>query len=53
MPRRDPFSGTTPITVRIPNDVATEIARRKSRRDPIPGQTSLDELAQEGGLADE
>ena len=26
MPRRDPFSGTTPITVRVPNDVAAEIA---------------------------
>jgi post-segregation antitoxin (ccd killing protein) len=26
MPRRDPLSGTTPITVRVPVDVATEIA---------------------------
>jgi Arc/MetJ-type ribon-helix-helix transcriptional regulator len=26
MPRRDPFSGTTPITVLVPNDVAAEIA---------------------------
>lgn len=32
---------------------AEKALRRKSRRDPIPGQTSLDELAQEGGLADE
>lgn len=26
MPRRDPLSETTPITVRVPVDVATEIA---------------------------
>lgn len=26
MPRHDPFSGTTPITVRVPVDVAAEIA---------------------------
>jgi len=32
---------------------AEKVLRRKSRKGPIPGQTSLDELAQEGGLADE
>lgn len=26
MPRRDPLSGTTPITVRVPNDAAAEVA---------------------------
>lgn len=32
---------------------AEKVLRRKSRKGPIPGQTSLDDLAQEGGLADE
>lgn len=32
---------------------AEKVLRRKSRKAPIPGQTSLDDLAQEGGLADE
>ena len=32
---------------------AEKVLRRKSRKSPIPGQTSLDDLAQEGGLADE
>jgi hypothetical protein len=33
---------------------AEKVLRRKSRKEPIPGQRSLlDDLAQEGGLADE
>jgi hypothetical protein len=32
---------------------AEKVLRRKTRKGPLPGQTSLDDLAQEGGLADE
>jgi hypothetical protein len=49
--KRDPRGRTQAFQAQ--QHKAEKVLRRKSRKAPIPGQTSLDELAQEGGLADE
>ncbi len=49
--KRDPRGRTQAFQAQ--QNRAERVLRRKSRKVPIPGQTSLDDLAQEGGLADE